>query len=106
MAFSASRSVLERASVSAAIADNLSFAYPKVNRSSDRLFGLLEVIWDGRDDGPLAEQEPALQHQRALVVEQLAPPRAHDEFGDDDGDDVVLVARVELVDETQDRPGE
>src|SRR5665213_2162042 len=110
MAFSVSRSVLDRESISASIADNLSFAHPKVNREPDEIARiptfwseLLEVIWNRRDDGALAEQELALQEQGALVVQQLAPPRAHDEFRHDHGDEVVLVAGVELVDETQDR---
>ena len=64
--------------------------------------------WYGHrgDDGALPEQQPALQEQGALVVEEVAPPVAHDELGDDDRDDVVVAAGVELVDVAQDRPGE
>src|SRR4051794_9824494 len=106
MAFNASRSVLDRTSISASIADNLSFACPKSQSvrpddfwPSDDSSRLFEVVRNGGDDRALSEQEPALQHQRALVVEQLTPPGPDHELRDHDGDDVVLVAGVELVDE-------
>ena len=75
--------------------------------STDRTAGvnialILDVVRHRDHDRALPEQEPALQEQRALVVEQVPPPRGDDELGDDDGDDVVLVAGVELVDEAQD----
>src|SRR6516225_11904591 len=101
MAFRASRSVLDRASSSAAMADNLSFAAPKKQPARSSIF---EVVGHGGHDGALAEQQPALEEQGALVVQQLAPPRSDDEFGHDDRDHVVVIARVDLVDETQDRP--
>ena len=41
--------------------------------------------------------------ERALVVQQLLPPVVEHELGDDDGEEVVLVRLVELVDEAHDR---
>src|SRR5215207_9347111 len=67
---------------------------------------LVEVVRQGRDHRALPEQQPSLEQQSGLVVEQVSPPMVDDELGDQDGDDVVLEARVELVDVTEDRPGD
>src|SRR3954463_15991278 len=66
----------------------------------------LQVIREGGDDRALAEQEPPLQEQRRLVVENVAPPVPHHELRQEDGDDVVLPAGVELVDVAEDRAGQ
>ena len=50
-----------------------------------------------------AEQQPALEHQRALVVQQVLPPVLDEELGDEHGDDRVRPAAFELVDEAQRR---
>src|SRR4051812_12930668 len=66
----------------------------------------LQVVRERCDDRSLAEQEPPLEEQRRLVVEDVAPPVPHDELGQQHRDDVVLPSRVELVDVPQDRTGE
>src|SRR4051795_5217125 len=50
-------------------------------------------------------QQPGLERQRALVVEELRAPR-RDELGDDDRDHLVGRLFVELVEVAQDGPGQ
>src|SRR4029077_15999725 len=90
-------------------------AYPAASRGNDDSIreksapstntrgSVFEVVRDRGDDGALAEEQAALEEQRALVVEELAPPVAHDELRQHHGDDVVVVPGIELVDEPQDR---
>src|SRR5580765_1394182 len=50
---------------------------------------LVQVVRHARDDDLLAEEERALDQERALVVEQVMPPARRDEFRQEDGDEVV-----------------
>ena len=59
------------------------------------LLGPLELVGHRGDHHPGCEQQPGLQPERGLVVQQLLPPPAHDVFGDVDRDDP---ARVRLAD--------
>jgi hypothetical protein len=49
------------------------------------------------------EQQPGLEPQGALVVQQLLPPMSDDVLGDDDRDHVPLVAAREVPDVLEDR---
>src|SRR5262245_55312822 len=65
-----------------------------------------EVVRLRDHDRALPEEQPALEQQRALVVQQVTPPVLDHELRDDDRDRVVVVAGVDLVDVAQDGPRE
>src|SRR5205823_11413746 len=54
----------------------------------------------------LSEQQAGLEPQRGLVVQELLPPAADDELGNDDRDDVAAPALVELLDVLEQGPGD
>ncbi len=60
--------------------------------------GGAELIGHARDHDAGHEQQPALEPQRGLVVQQLLPPPAHDVLGDVDRDDVAGARLAELLD--------
>ena len=53
---------------------------------------------------PGREQQPALEPQRGLVVQQLLPPAADDVLRDVDGDDAARVGLLDLGGVVDDRP--
>ena len=59
--------------------------------------GRVHVIRDRDDDRVLPEEQPALEEEGALVVEDVLVPVVHHELGDDDSDRVVVPALVEIV---------
>ena len=64
---------------------------------------MFEVIRDARDDNALLEEQRAFEQQRALVVKEVLPPARRDEFGQDDGDDVVGVFSRKTMNVSQQR---
>ena len=64
------------------------------------------AMWKGTDVTMVLgrARSRARSSERALVVERLLPPVVEHELGEDDGEEVVGVLLVELVDEPQDRP--
>src|SRR3981189_1574229 len=51
--------------------------------------GGLELPGHASDHDPEFEQQPALEPQGTLVVQQVFPPTPHDVFGDIDADDIA-----------------
>src|SRR5437868_4289267 len=61
---------------------------------------------DASDHDAWLEQQPALQAQGALVVEELLPPVADDVLGDEHGDDVAGAPTADALDVGEDGPGD
>jgi hypothetical protein len=64
------------------------------------------VVGNGSHDDAVSEQQPSLEEQGGLIVEQLLPPVADHHLGDQNRDHVVLPPGVDLVEEPEDRPGQ
>ncbi len=73
----------------------------ELNLALDDLCGAssVDVPGHGGHDGVGPVEQASLERERALVVEELLPPSAHHELGDDDRDRVVGPSRVGLVEE-------
>jgi hypothetical protein len=52
---------------------------------------MFEMVWDAGDDDALFEEQRAFEQKGALVVEEVLPPARGNEFGQNDGDDVIAV---------------
>src|SRR6266550_1315098 len=61
-------------------------------RSSPLLF---EAVRHRRHRGSLAEEQPCLEDQRALIVQQMLPPVFDKQFRDQHGDDPALPSALE-----------
>src|SRR5215204_1196235 len=72
---------------------------PRICTDRSGFFGI-DVVRDRDHDGAFPKEQPALEEQRALVVEDVLPPAADDELGNDDRDGVILVLTVDFVDVT------
>src|SRR5690606_22487968 len=68
--------------------------------------GGLQLPRDAGHHDARLEQQPALQPQRALVVQQLLPPVADDVLGDEHGDDVAGALAADALDVGEDRAGD
>src|SRR5215211_1224715 len=79
---------------------------PHATHGSPPASALVDVDGHRRDHGMGPEQEAGLEGQGRLVVEHLRVPGGHHELGDDDGDEVVGVLGVEVVEEGQHRSGQ
>src|SRR5437016_12331000 len=56
------------------------------------------------DDRARTKQQPRLERERALVVQELLPPPVDDQFRQDDRRVVVRILRSHLVEESEQRP--
>src|SRR6185436_12347106 len=62
-----------------------------------------QMVRDRGDDHVAAEQEGALDEERALVVEQVVPPARRHELGEEHGDEVLGALLVRDLDVLEQR---
>src|SRR5882757_354828 len=65
-----------------------------------------ELPRNARDHHPRTEEQPRLQPERALVVQQVFPPAPHDVLRDEDAGDVARALGPDPADVVEHRPGD
>src|SRR5581483_2160833 len=68
--------------------------------------GRTQLVWHAGHHHSALEEQPALQPQRGLVVQQLLPPVSEYVLGDVNGHDIVRVLGAQALDVVDDRPGD